>query len=213
MEPRTPQNFTLKATIFYIGKGSGPVSQDRSVERSPASSSATAGATSCASCRSCWRRWSCTTRRSICRRPSLTRRSRAGASRRRHGNHVAGSGVRAPRVPLPPVGDLPRPDRPQRLAQVPHQHDEGLDGRAHAAPAAYVLYDYILRFPLALPPREGRRDGVDDQDEVEPLGGFIGEAFLLAFPGRSGPDRDVLHPLSALGVGTHRPRWGACKPT
>ena len=31
------------------------------------------------------------------------------------------------------LSGLPRPDRPERLAQVPHQHDERLDGRAHAA--------------------------------------------------------------------------------
>ncbi len=43
----------------------------------------------------------------------------------------------------------------------------------------YVLYDYILRFPLARFRRvKGAEMASMIKDEVEPLGGFIGEAFI-----------------------------------
>ena len=46
----------------------------------------------------------------------------------------------------------------------------------------YVLYDYILRFPLARFRRvKGAEMASMIKDEVEPLGGFIGEAFITRF--------------------------------
>ena len=116
----------------------------------------------------------------------------------------------APGVPARAVADLPRADRAQRLAQVPDQHHEGLDGRAHAAPPALrALRPHPALPALALPPRQGRRDGDHDQGRGRAARRLHRRgADHAAVPRRAGVDGDVLHPLPALGARPDRARGG-----
>ena len=63
----------------------------------------------------------------------------------------------------------------------------------------YALFDRILRFPLARFRRiKSAELATMIKDEVEPLGGFIGESLITPLSlGRRGAHGDVLHPLPA----------------
>ena len=118
--------------------------------------------------------------------------------------------ARPPRVPARAVAGVPRADRAERLAQVPDQHHEGLDGRAHAAPPALPALRPDPALPdHALPPRQGRRDGDHDQGRGRAARRLHRRgADHAAVPRRPGADRDVLHPLPALGARPDRARGG-----
>ena len=70
----------------------------------------------------------------------------------------------------------------------------------------YELYDRILRFPPAHFRKVKQAElATMIKDEVEPLGGFIGDAFVAAdVPGRPGADGDHLHPDAELAARHHR---------
>ena len=80
---------------------------------------------------------------------------------------------------------FPGADHHRWPAEAAHQYDEGLDGRAHAAPPALCdLFDHILRFPL---PHFRRVKSAEMatmiRDEIEPLGGFVGESITPLYLG------------------------------
>ena len=114
------------------------------------------------------------------------------------------------------LSDRPQPDLLRARAhkwrvQASDQHAEGSRwASACCARLRYELFDQVLRFPLvAFPQGEAGGNRHHDQDEVEPLGGFIGDAFSPAgLPRRPGADGARLHPdaerLSRLLVDRRR---------
>jgi ABC-type multidrug transport system fused ATPase/permease subunit len=74
----------------------------------------------------------------------------------------------------------------------------------------YALFDQLLRFPLQRFRRvKSAEMSSMIKDEVEPLGGFIGEAFITpARARRRGADGAVLHPVPASGARADRVRDG-----